>query len=43
MLYPNYALRKPLIEAAGGYANLHRWGAAMAARPGVQRGMKPLG
>jgi GST-like protein len=43
MLYPNYALRKPLIDAAGGYANLHRWGAAMAARPGVQKGMKPLG
>lgn len=43
MLYPNYSLRKPLIDAAGGYANLHRWGAAMAARPGVQKGMKPLG
>jgi GST-like protein len=43
MLYPNYALRKPLIDAAGGYVNLHRWGAAMAARPGVQKGMKPLG
>ena len=43
MLYPNYAARKPLIDAAGGYANLHRWGAAMAARPGVQKGMKPLG
>jgi GST-like protein len=43
MLYPNYSVRRPLIDAAGGYANLHRWGAAMAARPGVQKGMKPLG
>lgn len=42
MLYPNYAARKALIDAAGGYANLHRWAAAMAARPGVQKGMKPL-
>ena len=43
MLYPNYSARKPLIDAAGGYANLHRWGATMAARPGVQKGMNPLG
>jgi GST-like protein len=42
MLYPNYAARKALIDAAGGYASLHRWGAAMAARPGVQKGMQPL-
>jgi GST-like protein len=41
MLYPNYSLRKPLLEAAGSYANLHRWGAMMAARPGVQKGMNP--
>ena len=39
MLYPNYSARKPLIEAAGGMANLKRWGDAMAARPGVQKGM----
>jgi GST-like protein len=39
MLYPNYAARKPLIDAAGGYVNLHRWGAMMASRPGVQKGM----
>ena len=39
MLYPNYALRKPLLEAAGGMQNLKRWGDAMAARPGVQKGM----
>jgi GST-like protein len=43
MLYPNYALRKALIDEASGYANLHRWGAAMGARPGVQKGMKPFG
>ena len=42
MLYPNYAARKPLIDAAGGFANLHRWGATMAARPGVQKGMNPF-
>ena len=41
MLYPLYATRKPLIDAEGGYANLHRWGATMAARPGVQKGMNP--
>ncbi len=41
MLYPNYALRKPLVEAAGGMPNLRRWGETMAARPGVQKGMNP--
>ena len=39
MLYPVYAQRKPLVEAAGGMPNLRRWGARMASRPGVQRGM----
>jgi GSH-dependent disulfide-bond oxidoreductase len=39
MLYPNYAARKPLIEAAGGMENLKRWGERMAARPGVKKGM----
>lgn len=39
MLYPNYHARKALIDAAGGFAHLHRWGAAMAARPGVAKGM----
>ncbi len=39
MLYPNYALRKPLLEAAGGMDNLKGWGERMAARPGVQKGM----
>lgn len=41
MLYPNYAARRALIEAAPGFANLHRWGARMAARPGVAKGMNP--
>lgn len=41
MLYPNYALRKAMLEAAGGMQNLYRWGERMAARPGVQKGMNP--
>jgi GST-like protein len=43
MLYPNFATRKALLDEAGGLANLQRWGAAMAARPGVARGMRFLG
>lgn len=43
LLYPNYATRKALLDKAGGFTHLHRWGAAMAARPGVQRGMAVLG
>ena len=43
MLYPNFALRKQLIDQAGGFANLQRWGALMASRPAVQKGMKVLG
>lgn len=43
MLYPNFALRKPLIDQAGGFTHLQRWGAAIAKRPAVQRGMKALG
>ncbi|HTO43473.1 MAG TPA: glutathione S-transferase N-terminal domain-containing protein [Burkholderiales bacterium] len=43
MLYPNFALRKPMLDAAGGLPNLQRWGAALAARPGVARGMQVLG
>ena len=43
MLYPNFATRKALVDAAGGMTNLQRWGAAMAARPGVARGMKLAG
>jgi GST-like protein len=43
MLYPNFAARKSLIDQAGGFANLQRWGAAIGSRPGVQRGMKVTG
>ena len=39
-LYPVVATRKALIDKAGDLSNLSRWAAAMAARPGVQRGMK---
>lgn len=41
LLYPNFAARKALLDQAGGFGNLRRWGAAMAARPGVARGMNP--
>jgi len=40
-LYPNYALRKPLLAAAGGMDHLTQWGERMAARPGVKKGMNP--
>ena len=43
MLYPNFALRKSMIDEAGGFANLQRWGAAVGSRPGMQKGMKVLG
>jgi len=43
MLYPNFAARKALIDQAGGFVNLQRWGAAIGSRPGVQRGMKVTG
>ena len=43
MLYPNFSLRKPLLDEAGGFANLQRWGVAVGARPGIQKGMKVLG
>jgi hypothetical protein len=33
------ASRKALVDKAGDLSNLARWAAAMAARPGVQRGM----
>jgi len=39
-LYPVYAVRKAQLDAAGGLANLHRWGAALAARPGVAKAMR---
>lgn len=38
-LYPIYAARKGLAERAGGLPNLARWGAMMAARPAVVKGM----
>ncbi|HYN28082.1 MAG TPA: glutathione S-transferase family protein [Burkholderiales bacterium] len=43
MLYPNFAARKTLIDEAGGFTDLQRWGAAIGSRPGVQRGMKVTG
>jgi GSH-dependent disulfide-bond oxidoreductase len=43
MLYPNFAARKALIDQAGGFANLQRWGAVMASRPAVRKGMNVLG
>lgn len=39
-LYPVYAVRKPLLDAAGDLPNVTAWGARMAARPGVQKGMQ---
>jgi GSH-dependent disulfide-bond oxidoreductase len=38
-LYPIYAARKGLAERAGGLPNLARWGAMMAARPAIVKGM----
>ncbi len=38
-LYPVYAARKALVEAAGDLPNLTRWAARMAARPGVAKGI----
>jgi GST-like protein len=40
MLYPSFALRRSLVDEAGGYNNLRRWGDAMSARPGIERGMR---
>lgn len=39
-LYPIVAGRKAVVDKAGGYGELQRWAAAMAARPGVQRGVQ---
>ncbi len=38
-LYPVYAVRKAKLDEAGELPNLARWGAALAARPGVAKGM----
>lgn len=42
-LYPIYAARKALADKAGDLPNLTRWGAMMAARPGVQKGVAACG
>lgn len=39
-LYPVYAVRKKILDEAGTLPHLARWGERMAARPGVQKGMK---
>jgi GSH-dependent disulfide-bond oxidoreductase len=39
-LYPVVASRAALVEKTGGLDNLKRWTAALAARPGVAKGMK---
>ena len=38
-LYPLAVVRRPLIDRAGDLTNLVRWADALAARPGVARGM----
>ncbi len=38
-LYPIYAVRKSIAEAAGDLPNLTRWGDALAARPAVAKAM----
>jgi len=38
-LYPIYAARRALADKAGDLSNLTRWGAMMAARPAVQKGL----
>jgi GSH-dependent disulfide-bond oxidoreductase len=39
-LYPICAVRRKLVDAAGDLRHLARWMAALAARPGVVRGME---
>lgn len=39
-LYPLYAVRKALVDRANNMPELTRWGAALAARPGLIRGMR---
>jgi len=38
-LYPVYALRRKLIEEAGGLPHLAQWGERMSAREGVRKGL----
>ena len=40
MVYPNYVLRRPLIERLGELPRLGAWAARMAQRPGVHAGMQ---
>jgi GST-like protein len=42
MMYPNYVLRRALVDAAADFPNLRAWADRMALRPGVQRGMRLL-
>jgi GST-like protein len=42
-LYPIYAVRRTLVDKAGDLRELTRWVAALAARPGVARGMRAVG
>jgi GST-like protein len=39
-LYPLYAVRKGIVDAAGDLPHVTRWGAALAARPAVARAMQ---
>ena len=39
-LYPIYAVRKSLVDAAGDLPQLTRWAAALAARPALSRAMQ---
>jgi GSH-dependent disulfide-bond oxidoreductase len=42
-LYPVFRSRKALVDKAPGLANLKRWGAALAARPTIQRAIAACG
>lgn len=39
-LYPVYSVRKAMLDAADEFPNVTAWGARMAARPGVEKGME---
>jgi GST-like protein len=39
-LYPLYAVRKGIVDAAGDLLHLTRWGVSLAARPAVERAMR---
>lgn len=42
MMYPNYALRRTLVDAQADFPNLRAWADRMAQRPSVQSGMQLL-